>query len=87
MLPAQELQHTHKIAMTRSDRRPIARSRCVLTRHERKLESVASDRTVDSDPCDPAYSVHDGGVFKSARTLTIADAWLGQLIAASESGL
>ena len=55
--------------------------------HERELASVASYRTVDSNPCEPTYSVHDGGVFKSTRTLTIADAWLGPPIAAAESGL
>jgi hypothetical protein len=31
--------------------------------------------------------MHDGGVFKSAGTLIIADGWLGQSVAAAESGL
>jgi hypothetical protein len=31
--------------------------------------------------------MHDGGVLKSARTLTIADVWLGQRVAAAESDL
>ena len=53
-------------------------------RRERKVESVAGIRTVDSSPCEPTYSVHDGGVFNYARTLTMAYVWHCQLVAAVE---
>jgi hypothetical protein len=56
-----------------------------MNRHEHEV-AVASDRTMDSNPCEHTCSVHDGGVLTSARTLIMAQEWYGRPAAAAERG-